>query len=72
MVIRRAQGRCEACGTAPATAVHHTTYTHVFHEPLFELVAICRPCNDRLTALDRQRREPWDVGGGRAPAEGAR
>ena len=63
MVIRRAQGRCEACGHAAATQGHHTTYRHVFAEPLFELVAICRACHDRLTARDRQARaHPGDTG----------
>ena len=47
-VMARACGTCEACGIAPASSVHHTTYEHVGDEPLWELRAICEPCHDRL------------------------
>lgn len=47
MVLTRASGMCEGCGQRPATQVHHLTYKHVFHEFLFELVAICDECHDR-------------------------
>ena len=47
-VLRRAHGTCEGCLEAPATEVHHQTYAHVGDELLFELVAICRPCHERL------------------------
>ncbi len=47
-VLKRAQGTCEGCLQAPATQVHHQTYEHVGDELLFELVAICRPCHERL------------------------
>lgn len=51
-VMKRAGGVCEACrrdprdGYRPVNA-HHLTYRHIFHEFLFELVAICRDCHDR-------------------------
>lgn len=54
-VMRRANGICEGCGDAPAVQVHHRTYAHVFAEFLFELVAICKPCHDRLHAPDQER-----------------
>lgn len=47
-VLQRAHGTCEGCLVAPATEVHHQTYAHVGDELLFELVAICRPCHERL------------------------
>lgn len=47
-VLRRAGGICEGCLEAPAREVHHRTYAHVGDELLFELVAICRPCHERL------------------------
>jgi hypothetical protein len=47
-VLNRAWGTCEGCLEAPATEVHHRTYAHVGDELLFELVAICRPCHERL------------------------
>lgn len=53
-VIRRAGGVCEACGTARATQAHHVTYRHVGAEPLFDLRAVCRPCHDRITEMDRK------------------
>ncbi|WP_395750261.1 HNH endonuclease [Prosthecobacter sp.] len=47
-VLKRARGICEGCLEAAATQVHHQTYAHVGDELLFELVAICRPCHERL------------------------
>lgn len=47
-VIQRAGGECEGCLSAPATAVHHLTYQHVGNEYLFELVAVCESCHDKL------------------------
>jgi 5-methylcytosine-specific restriction endonuclease McrA len=55
-VLERDKHVCQACLSARATQVHHITYDHVFHEPLFDLRAICRPCHERLTRLDRERR----------------
>lgn len=56
LVLKRANGTCEACFSAPAVQAHHTTYDHVFDEPLFELRAVCVPCHERLTTSDRARR----------------
>lgn len=39
-----------------ATQAHHLTYTHCGNEPLFELISVCRPCHERITAMDRARR----------------
>jgi hypothetical protein len=47
-VLRRAGDRCEGCGASNATQVHHLTYDHLFCEFLFELVALCEACHDRL------------------------
>ena len=47
-VLKRANGICEGCGQAGATQVHHLTYQHVFNEFLFDLVAVCRACHERL------------------------
>lgn len=52
-VMKRADGWCEACRKAPATEVHHTTYAHIFREPLFELRAVCGPCHDSITEMDK-------------------
>ncbi|MFA6962735.1 MAG: hypothetical protein WC205_18410 [Opitutaceae bacterium] len=48
LVLERAQHLCEGCRTASAQEVHHTTYKHIGNEFLFELVAMCKPCHDRL------------------------
>jgi 5-methylcytosine-specific restriction endonuclease McrA len=48
LVLQRAKGRCEGCGTASATDVHHVTYDRVYSEMLFDLLALCRPCHQIL------------------------
>lgn len=48
LVMRRAQGVCEGCRERKADEVHHLTYEHRGDEFLFELVAICRPCHERI------------------------
>jgi 5-methylcytosine-specific restriction endonuclease McrA len=54
-VLERDKRTCQACLTRPATQAHHTTYAHVFDEPLFELVAVCEPCHEKITEMDRKR-----------------
>jgi 5-methylcytosine-specific restriction endonuclease McrA len=48
LVMGRANNLCEGCGTRRATQVHHLTYTHVFNEFLWELVALCDECHSRV------------------------
>lgn len=48
LVMERANGLCEGCRSAKATQVHHLTYAHVFEEFLFDLVALCARCHERL------------------------
>ena len=47
-VLARAHDRCEGCGEAKASAVHHLTYAHLGAEFLWELVALCHPCHARV------------------------
>jgi 5-methylcytosine-specific restriction endonuclease McrA len=47
-VIERADGLCEGCRSAEAVHVHHLTYKHCGNEFLWELVAICRECHERV------------------------
>lgn len=49
-VLLRAKGLCEGCGLRPATQVHHLSYEHWQDELLWELVAICRECHERVHA----------------------
>jgi hypothetical protein len=62
-VVHRDGYLCQACLQADAAQAHHTTYRHVGREPLFELIAVCAECHDRITAMDRgQERDdtaPW-------------
>lgn len=48
LVFKRANGICEGCGLAVPSEVHHLTYEHVGNEFLFELVALCGACHDRI------------------------
>ena len=41
------QAKLDGC-TKAAEHVHHLTYEHLFNEPLFELVAVCRSCHDQI------------------------
>ena len=45
-------GRCDG----RAAQVHHLSYAHLGKEPLWELMAVCVPCHDAITAMDRARR----------------
>jgi 5-methylcytosine-specific restriction endonuclease McrA len=47
-VLERDGGRCQACLKVEATQVHHKTYKHIYNEPLFDLVSICRRCHEML------------------------
>jgi ribosomal protein S14 len=49
-VLARAKHQCEVCGEKAATEIHHLHYKHVFAEFLFELVAVCDDCHQRLHA----------------------
>lgn len=51
-VINRANGICEGCGKESASEVHHLSYEHVGDEFLFELVAICAVCHERIHPED--------------------
>jgi 5-methylcytosine-specific restriction endonuclease McrA len=48
LVIKRDGGLCQACLSEQATEVHHLTYDQIFKEYLFDLVAVCRNCHERL------------------------
>ncbi len=56
LVLTRDNFLCQACLTNKASEVHHKTYKHVYNEPLFELVSICKPCHEKITELDREKK----------------
>ena len=56
-VLDRDGGRCQACLDADAEQVHHLNYKDLGNELLFDLVAVCTPCHDRITESARKARE---------------
>jgi hypothetical protein len=48
LTLKRANYRCEGCGIGIASEAHHTTYEHMGDEFLFELLALCPGCHERL------------------------
>jgi 5-methylcytosine-specific restriction endonuclease McrA len=56
-VLERDHYLCQACLRRRAAQAHHLTYKHAKrplegNEPLFDLVAVCQTCHDKLTELD--------------------
>lgn len=49
------QARLSGC-LQRADQVHHLTYDHRGQEPLFDLVSVCNPCHEKITAMDREKR----------------
>lgn len=47
-VMTRADRTCEACLAAPASHVHHISYTEGLLPPAWWLRAVCAKCHDRL------------------------
>jgi len=62
-VLERDSYTCQACLHRKATEVHHLTYENIGDEPLFDLVAICGPCHQKLHNRRRRRENsgywPW-------------
>lgn len=50
----RCQARLDGC-LDRATQAHHLTYDHRGNEPLFDLVAVCRPCHEEITRMDQEK-----------------
>jgi hypothetical protein len=48
LVFARGGGVCEGCRKRPAEQVHHLTYKNAGDEFLFQLVAACKACHERL------------------------
>ncbi len=49
-VLDRSRGFCERCGLAPYESTHHVTYAHIGNEPLEDLLGVCNPCHEFLSA----------------------
>jgi 5-methylcytosine-specific restriction endonuclease McrA len=63
-ILLRAKGVCEGCGENAASQVHHLSYRHIYNEFLWELVAICDGCHDRVhrEILNEQNGQKQDDG----------
>lgn len=48
LVLQRAGNKCEGCGLRQAVHVHHREYRNLGDEFLFELVALCQSCHQRI------------------------
>lgn len=55
-VFERDKHVCQACLIRKAEQVHHLTYQHVFNEPLFDLISVCKLCHDDITEQDSSKR----------------
>lgn len=62
-VLERDGHLCQACRRTRASECHHLTYRHVGDEPLFDLIAVCHRCHEKLTEQDRS------LTGGTAPCD---
>jgi hypothetical protein len=47
-VRMRAKGKCEICRRADGTECAHLTYERIFHEPIDDLLWVCRKCHREL------------------------
>ena len=47
-VFLRANGKCEICRRRKGRDTAHLTYERIFHEPLTDLICVCRPCHKQL------------------------
>lgn len=66
LVLQRANFRCEACLSAPASVVHHLTYEWGKLPPAWELRAVCGVCHDRIHADRHGRTDEWCQGAAQA------
>ena len=46
----RSSDRCERCRHRPYQQTHHVTYERIGHEHLTDLLAVCSPCHEFLSA----------------------
>jgi hypothetical protein len=56
LVLERDGYHCQLWLQHVATEVHHKTYDHLGHEPLEDLISLCRACHAAITAVLRRER----------------
>lgn len=52
-VRERSRNTCERCFSNPQDAVHHKTYERIGDEKLEDLIAVCNPCHEFLSAKSK-------------------
>lgn len=50
-VIEEQRGLCARCAHAPVRDVHHLSYKHLGNESSWELMGLCRPCHEYISAV---------------------
>ena len=61
-VRARSFGICERCRRAPYEQTHHVTYTRRGQERLEDLLGVCRPCHEYLSAQRDDDPKLWYMG----------
>ena len=61
-IIIRDGGMCTQCGATTRLDVHHITYRNLGHEPLTDLVTLCRSCHDGRHGKATARIDPNQPG----------
>jgi 5-methylcytosine-specific restriction endonuclease McrA len=56
LVLERDGYRCQLWHRHVATEVHHRTYEHLGHEPLEDLLSLCRTGHAAITVVLRRER----------------
>jgi hypothetical protein len=56
LVKSRSRGTCERCHYRAGEQVHHLTYANKYQEPLKDLMHLCEPCHEFLSA--KSNRDP--------------
>jgi hypothetical protein len=54
LVISREKNTCQGCGSKPIEEVHHSTYSHIKRELLFQLVGLCSECHRKVHNITPQ------------------
>jgi len=57
-VFQRENGICQGCQCEAIEHVHHSTYSHVFDELLYQLVGLCENCH-RKAHYKETSWKPW-------------
>jgi hypothetical protein len=60
LAVRARDPVCQGCRQNFSEQAHHVTYRNVGHEFLFELIALCAKCHDRLHDLKKAQNAKYN------------